>query len=110
MMQRRSGRPVSRPLTVVAVAIALLGSGACRADGARESATTGTSQATATPKGDFGNLTNVCQPGNAKGATAQGVTDTEIHLGTITDFGFTKNSELIDTAAVFTQWCNAAGG
>jgi ABC-type branched-subunit amino acid transport system substrate-binding protein len=39
-----------------------------------------------------------------------GVTDTEIHVGTITDFGFTKNSELIDAAEAFTQWCNAAGG
>jgi hypothetical protein len=65
---------------------------------------------TATGGVDFADLKNVCQPGEAKGATAQGVTDTTITLGTFTDFGFTKNREFIDAADVFTRWCNDAGG
>lgn len=64
--------------------------------------------------GTFGDLKNVCGPGNAKGATAQGVTDDEIKVGTISDPGFTGapglNQELFDASEVFVKWCNAAGG
>ncbi|MGW1214982.1 ABC transporter substrate-binding protein [Streptomyces sp. NPDC002499] len=60
--------------------------------------------------GDFGDLKNVCGPGDAKSATAQGVTADSIDVGVFSDVGFTKNSEFVDTAKVFTSWCNAAGG
>ncbi|MGI5460343.1 ABC transporter substrate-binding protein [Streptomyces sp. CA-249302] len=60
--------------------------------------------------GDFGDLKKVCGPGDAKSATAQGVTADTINLGVMSDVGFTKNSEFGDTAKVFTSWCNAAGG
>ena len=66
--------------------------------------------AAAAPGVDFGDLKNVCQPGNAKSASAQGVTATEIDLSAFTDIGFTKKSEVNDTADVFTKWCNDAGG
>ncbi|MFI9833150.1 ABC transporter substrate-binding protein [Streptomyces sp. NPDC051913] len=60
--------------------------------------------------GDFGDLKGVCGGGTAKSAPAQGVTADEIKLGVFTDLGFTKKSEFVDAAKVFTSWCNAAGG
>jgi len=35
--------------------------------------------------GDFGSLKNVCGPGSSKGATALGVTDSTIRVGTMSD-------------------------
>lgn len=64
--------------------------------------------------GDFGDLSEVCGPGDASGATAQGVTDESIQIGTISDAGFAGrpglNQELWDSAEVFAAWCNDAGG
>ncbi|MEO7428902.1 MAG: hypothetical protein ABIY48_05920, partial [Acidimicrobiales bacterium] len=70
--------------------------------------------ATALAKGGFGDLEAVCQKGTASGSTATGVTDTEIHVGTLTDKGFTGapglNKEMYDAAVAFTSWCNEHGG
>lgn len=64
--------------------------------------------------GDFGDLVGVCGPGSAKGATEQGVTDSQIVVGTISDPGNTiipgLNQELFDAADAFVGWCNEAGG
>ncbi|MFD3926971.1 ABC transporter substrate-binding protein [Streptomyces sp. NPDC058614] len=60
--------------------------------------------------GDFGDLKEVCGPGDAKSSPAQGVTPDSIKLGVFSDVGFTKKSEFVDAAKVFTSWCNAAGG
>jgi hypothetical protein len=64
--------------------------------------------------GDFGSLKAVCGPGNAKGATDKGVTDTSIDIGTMADPGATVqpglDQELFDAATTFAKWCNAAGG
>ncbi|MGW0040178.1 ABC transporter substrate-binding protein [Rhodococcus sp. NPDC003348] len=68
----------------------------------------GTSSSAAS--GDFGDLTDVCQSGDAKSASAQGVTADEIKVGVFTDMGFTKNSEFADAAKAFSSWCNEAGG
>jgi hypothetical protein len=38
--------------------------------------------------GDFGDLTEVCSDGDARGATAQGVTDDSISVTTVSDPGF----------------------
>jgi hypothetical protein len=69
--------------------------------------------ATAGP-GDFGTLKKVRGPGNAKGATERGVTDTEIHIAVTADPGAAAapglEQEFFDTAAGFSKWCNAAGG
>ncbi|MCB1027344.1 MAG: ABC transporter substrate-binding protein [Microthrixaceae bacterium] len=95
--------------------------GACtRADEAVE---TGASETTAADgsgggetaaAGDFGDLKGVCGPGDASGATTQGVTDDAIQVGTISDSGFAGrpglNQELFDASHVFVDWCNAAGG
>ena len=55
--------------------------------------------------GSFGDLKDVCGPGDAKGATATGVTDTSIAGGVFSDPGFTGrpglNQELFDAAKVF---------
>jgi hypothetical protein len=91
------------PLAVLAAA-ALLAAGCGRSDSAGSAAST---QATS---GDFGSLKNVCQPGKATGAPAQGVTAGQIKVGVLTDVGFTKDPQLVNTANVFTSWCNAAGG
>ena len=76
-------------------------------------ATTATTVAGPGP-GDFGTLKALCGPGDAKGATDQGVTDTEIRMGTMSDPGAVAapglNQELFDSADAFTGWCNAAGG
>jgi ABC-type branched-subunit amino acid transport system substrate-binding protein len=62
----------------------------------------------------FGTLKDVCGPGSAKGATDTGVTNTEIHVATISDPGASGapglNKEIFDAADAFVGWCNAAGG
>ncbi|GAB2960932.1 hypothetical protein GCM10023080_021390 [Streptomyces pseudoechinosporeus] len=60
--------------------------------------------------GDFGDLKDVCGPGDAKSSPAQGVTADEIKAGVFSDVGFTKKSEFVDAAKVFTSWCNEVGG
>ncbi|MCW2547774.1 MAG: ABC-type branched-chain amino acid transport system periplasmic component-like protein [Mycobacterium sp.] len=72
-------------------------------------ATTQTSTA-----GDFGSLKAICGPGNASGATARGVTDTEIDIATLADPSNTiipgAGQETFDISDGFVKWCNAAGG
>ena len=70
-------------------------------------------EATAFDQGGFGDLEAVCQDGDASGATAPGVTDDTITVGTITDKGGPVqglNEEMYDTAVAFTEWCNEQGG
>ena len=54
--------------------------------------------------GDFGDLKGVCGPGDASGATAQGVTDDAIQVGTIADPGFIGrpglNQEIFDLSLI----------
>jgi ABC-type branched-subunit amino acid transport system substrate-binding protein len=70
--------------------------------------------ASASAAGDFGDLKGICGPGDAKGATARGVTDTEIHVGTSADPGAAAapglEQEFFDAGDAFSKWCNAAGG
>jgi hypothetical protein len=87
------------------VAVALLAAGCGRSGSADSAAATQSASA-----GDFGSLKSVCQPGKAAGAPEQGVTAAQIKVGVLTDIGFTKLPDLVDTAKVFTSWCNAAGG
>jgi hypothetical protein len=64
--------------------------------------------------GGFGELENVCQDGDAAGATDVGVTDDTIQLGSFTDKGFQSrpglNEEMYDAALAFAAWCNEHGG
>jgi hypothetical protein len=73
----------------------------------------GGDDATSLEEGGFGDLEAVCQEGDASGATAPGVTDDTITVGTITDKGGIVqglNEEMYDTAVAFTEWCNEHGG
>jgi hypothetical protein len=101
------------------LALALVGAACGRddddGDASGNSTTTSTSSAGgAAAAGDFGDLPNVCQDGDASGATATGVTDDSIRVATFADPGFTGrpglNQEFFDVAKVFAAWCNAAGG
>ncbi len=63
----------------------------------------------------FGDLENVCGPGEAAGgATDVGVTADSINVGTLTDKGFASrpglNEEMLDAAEAFAAWCNEHGG
>ena len=111
----------TRWLVVIVAVMALLASACGRSDDDQE---TGAAETTAPSDdggggggggaGDFGDLTGVCGEGDASGATAQGVTDDEIAVTTISDPGFVGrqglNQELFDAADVFAAWCNEAGG
>ncbi len=100
---------------VILLCVAILGAACSRSDdstGASDSSSSTAPPAAATA--DFGTLKDVCQPGDAKGATAQGVTDDSIRVATFSDRGFAGrpglNQELFDSGEVFTKWCNDAGG
>ena len=98
----------------------LVASAACSRDddpdtetGDTTSTTEGESAATALDAGGFGDLEAVCQEGDAAGATAPGVTDETITVGTMSDKGGPVaglNEEMYDTAVAFTKWCNEHGG
>jgi ABC-type branched-subunit amino acid transport system substrate-binding protein len=117
----------TRRTAALTVAAVLLGAGGIAACGRSSSgggsstptknatAATSTPTATATEAaGSFGSLKNICGPGKATGATARGVTNTEIDLSTFSDTGNTiqpgLEQEFFDTGDAFVQWCNAAGG
>jgi ABC-type branched-subunit amino acid transport system substrate-binding protein len=76
--------------------------------------TSTTSKTAPTATGDFGPIKELCGPGNAKGATARGVTDSTIQIGVLNDAtnsivpGIGKAFPIV--AEAFTDWCNAAGG
>ncbi len=65
--------------------------------------------------GAFGTLDEpVCGPGDASGATDQGVTDDAIQVGVLSDadndFSPGLLQELVDASEAFVAWCNEAGG
>jgi ABC-type branched-subunit amino acid transport system substrate-binding protein len=95
-------------MLVVLVASALLATGCGgRKGSSREDGAT----ASTTPvSGDVGDLKDVCRAGVVTSSPAQGVTADQIKVGVFSDVGFTKNSEFVDAAKVFTSWCNDAGG
>ncbi|HEX4016157.1 MAG TPA: ABC transporter substrate-binding protein [Frankiaceae bacterium] len=117
--RQRPFRKVIAPLTfatAVLLAIVSCGRSSSTPVGPASSgpaSATGKPSAAAAP-GDFGSLKAVCGPGSASGATARGVTNTEIHIGVTADPGAAAapglEQEFFDTAAGFSKWCNAAGG
>jgi hypothetical protein len=105
---------VAGGLSLALVAVGCSRSGSSGGTSSGGSSTPTTAAATTTSGGTFGTLKDVCGPGSAKGATAQGVTDTEIDVSTMADPGNTAvpglDQELFDTANAFGKWCDAAGG
>lgn len=96
---------------VLALALAASACGSSRSGDAVTGADGSNPAASATT---FGDLPSPCGPGSAKGATAQGVTDTEIRIGYGDDRGFTsapglgeENGDAIDAMI---KWCNEQGG
>ncbi|MCX4098366.1 ABC transporter substrate-binding protein [Nocardia sp. alder85J] len=96
-------------LVVAAVTVVVATAAGCSRGGENDEGPS-TASAAAASAGDFGDLTNLCHGGTATTAPAQGVTTAAVKLGVFTDVGFTKNSELVDAAHVFTSWCNDHGG
>jgi ABC-type branched-subunit amino acid transport system substrate-binding protein len=62
----------------------------------------------------FGTLVSPCGPGAAKGATANGVTDTSITIGYGDDAGYAAanglDKEMSDAVKPMIKWCNDQGG
>ncbi len=121
LMPKRGSRG---PVTVVSGAACLvLALAACgrssntpsgpAASGSSTTSSSPSSSATAAA-GDFGTLKGICGPGKATGATARGVTNTDIHIGVTADPGAAAapglEQEFFDTGEGFSKWCNAAGG
>jgi ABC-type branched-subunit amino acid transport system substrate-binding protein len=82
-----------------------------------ESTGTGHTQTTQSAQGGpekFGTLASPCGKGDASGATDQGVTDTDISVGTMSDATAELqpglNQELWDASRAFVAWCNGQGG
>jgi hypothetical protein len=103
----------ARRTVISLVVLTLVGSACGRSSGSKTTSPT-TASAAPAATGDFGSLKAVCGPGNAKGATDPGVTDTSINVATMSDPGATAqpglNQELFDSADAFVGFCNAAGG
>ncbi len=96
-------------LAALAVVTGLLAAG-CADRGGSENTEAPPAPQVSAATADFGDLKNVCGPGNPVAAPAQGVTADEIQVGVLSDVGFSKNPEFGDAAKVFTSWCNEAGG
>ena len=67
------------------------------------------------PPGEaFGTLESPCGPGDASGATAKGVTDTDITIGYGDDAGYAAapglDKEMSDASKAIIDWCNEQGG
>src|SRR5687768_1099400 len=118
--QKRGKETELRRWIVVVMVLSLIAAGACsRDEGEQETGGGGDDPSSQTEPaaqsgGSFGDLDEVCSDGDASGSTAQGVTDDEIVIGTVSDPGFAGrpglNQELFDAAKVFSEWCNEAGG
>lgn len=107
---------MKRSLIALGVVVVLVAAACGRSDSPKGGdGTTSTTAGTSDPQSaDFGSLKNVCQDGTPSGAPTQGVTASEIRVGTFSDVGFAGrqglNQEFFDTAEVFSKWCNDRGG
>ena len=108
-IDRRRGTRVA-VLTVVA-AVAIL---AAACGGGRSSSGSGGGGGSSSKGTTFGTMASPCGKGDAKGATAQGVTDTQITIGYGDDAGYTASpglgKEMSDAMKAMIKWCNEQGG
>ncbi len=80
-------------------------------DGDAAGASTPPTTGASTPaRADSGTLKDVCGTGTARPTGIQGVTDDDIRVGVLSDVGFSRNPEFLDTAKASTSWCNEADG
>ena len=109
---RLSRVPITAAATVGVAALLLAGcsrAGGSAPSSASTSASAPSSSAAASGA-SFGTLSDVCHGGSASGATDQGVTSGSVKVGVLSDYGYTKDDDLLNAAKVFTSWCNAHGG
>lgn len=83
-------------------------------DGSTGGSGSGDAQAASASDATFGTLDSPCGKGDAKGATDQGVSDTEIKIGYGDDRGYAQspglNKEMSDAVSAMIDWCNEQGG
>ena len=112
-MNKRTRVVLAAVVAVLAIVASACGSGRSSSDDGN-SGDSGGSTPAAQSNGTFGDLTDVCSGGDAKGATAQGVTDTDITIGYGDDAGYQGspglNHQMSDAMKAFISWCNDAGG
>ena len=114
MHQGRDRTRRARGLAVAVAAVAALAllAGAC--GGGRSGESSNSTTKPAATGTDFGTMASPCGPGDAKGATAQGVTDTSITIGYGDDAGYATapglNKEMSDAIKAMMKWCNDQGG
>jgi ABC-type branched-subunit amino acid transport system substrate-binding protein len=101
--------------------VALVVAAACSSDRGEDPSATGdegdgsaTTQADGAATDHFGTLASPCGPGDASGATDQGVTDDQIVIGYGDDAGFSVSPglshETSDAIKAMIAWCNEQGG
>ena len=102
--------------TAVLLVLVLLANacgGARRGDDSASTANT-TAAMSDEASGRFGTLDSPCGPGDATGATDQGVTDQVIRIGFGDDAGYQGapglNHQASDAVEAFVAWCNDQGG
>lgn len=115
-MQRRT---LAKTGTAVALLLALVtGCSGTRAPSTEAGPGSAGSASTAAPATtaaqSFGTLPSPCGPGDAKGATDQGVSNSSIRIGYGDDRGFAQspglNRAIGDAVKGMIKWCNAQGG
>jgi ABC-type branched-subunit amino acid transport system substrate-binding protein len=106
-----------RVTCLLLISLAAAACGGNHTNGATSSTGSGntTGASTTAPAGvKFGTHASPCGPGAAKGATANGVTDTSITIGYGDDAGYAAaaglDKEMSDAVKPMIAWCNDQGG
>ena len=98
---------------VLALGLLAAACSSSRSGGSANAGNTTTTSSSSSSK-TFGTLASPCGPGSAKGATEQGVTDTNITIGYGDDRGFASSpgidQEMGMAVAAMIKWCNDQGG
>lgn len=119
-MQRRSSVRLGIAVAAISV-VAVVASGCSSSKRSGDNTGPGNTNTQSTSTGGnaaapakFGTLPSPCGKGDAKGATDQGVTDTEITIGYGDDRGFAQspglNKNIGDAVKAMIKWCNDQGG
>ena len=99
---------------VIALVLAACGRSDSQKGSGDQTSSTTAAVGTSGASGTFGTSGIVCKKGTPKGSPAPGVSASEIRLATFSDAGYQGrpglDQELFDSAQVFSQWCNDAGG
>ena len=111
---RRSTRRRGVTLAIGLVAALAVLAAACGGGRSGSSDNSGGGGSSNTKGTSFGTMASPCGSGDAKGATAQGVTDTQITIGYGDDAGYASapglNKEMSDAIKAMIKWCNDQGG